>query len=213
MTFFTSYSALGRRLVSIMAACFLLMSSPPTFNISQRNVIHESGWASVLFAQGRDSDGPQFCSALKRLVEASEGDFRAIRRQVTHSRDSEDWISAITLPGAQSCEGSTELDNSIPPNVTCELRDSPREDALDEVYVRLVRELKTCLPKEWEATETRGGKAARLFTPIKRTTLEKKGNGYGPDGPSVDVSITLHHRPTRSPYYSLDVDVNAKDRE
>ena len=109
---------------------------------------------------------PDFCPALRALVDAAPGGFRAARRGGERS-----WKASRRLPGASEC---LILDH-VPPACVCTLYAGDVEEKTDGAYDRAVSGVKDCLPAGWKTTEKIDG----VHT---RTT-----SAAGGAGPSIRV--------------------------
>jgi hypothetical protein len=100
--------------------------------------------------------GPEFCPALRALVDAAGSGFVALRGAPEVGADNA-WAGTRKLPGASECTtfGGT------PPAYVCTLYLGDVEEKADGAYDRAVAGTKDCLAAGWKATEKVDGVHAR----------------------------------------------------
>ena len=102
---------------------------------------------------------PQFCPALRALVDAAGRDFSSLRGRARPGREHV-WDGTKLLPGASECS----VYGGQPAAYTCMLYAGDDEDNADSTYDRAVIGVKDCLPAGWTATERVDGTHARTTT-------------------------------------------------
>jgi hypothetical protein len=152
-----------------------------------------------------------FCQSVHRLIQASYTDFNGIKRNIVrHSDGATDWVPSVTIAGTSDCQGQS--DPEISSTISCTGATSQFQDELEPVYQNAVRQLRSCLDQNFVYSETHGGKATRLSTPIKEATFEVKAKDDGPDGPAVRIVFDQFHG-THTTEYEIEIWVDAKGKE
>jgi len=102
---------------------------------------------------------PQFCPALRALVDAAKADFAALRGKARAGSEHV-WAGTKRLPGASECS----VYGGHPSAYSCMLYAGDVEDNADATYDRAAAALRDCLPAGWTATERVDGTHARTTT-------------------------------------------------
>lgn len=178
-----------------------------------RNLFISTGWLVVcLFSstpQNRPT-GQEFCESVRALLLASNDNFRGIRRNVVkHGDGASEWVPTIIVAGTSNCSGQS--DPLAGSSVSCTGAASQSLDDLEPVYQNAVRQLRSCLDQSFVFSETQGGKATRLATPIKEATFEIKSKDEGPDGPGVRIVLQQWHSARRT-QYEIEIWIDAKGK-
>jgi hypothetical protein len=113
---------------------------------------------------------PQFCPALRALVDAAKTDFKALRGRARPGGEHV-WDGTKRLPGSIECS----VYGGQPSAYVCMLYAGDVEENADGRYDRAVSALKDCLPAGWTMTE-------KIEGTHTRTT-----SASGADGPRVRV--------------------------
>jgi hypothetical protein len=113
---------------------------------------------------------PEFCPALRALVDAAGKDFVAVRGRARPGGEHV-WDGTKRLPGASECT----VYGGQPAAYSCMLYAGDAEDNADATYDRAVSALKDCLPAGWKSSEQVSGTHARTTT------------ARGAEGPQVRV--------------------------
>ena len=99
---------------------------------------------------------PDFCPALRALVDAAPGGFSALRGAARRSGEHM-WEGSRRVPGASDCV----IFGDTPPAYVCTLYAGDVEENADGAYDRAVSGVKDCLPAGWTTTENADGAHSR----------------------------------------------------
>lgn len=102
---------------------------------------------------------PEFCPALRALVDAAGSGFASLRGPARAGAENT-WLGTKRLPGAGECL----LFGGTPPAYVCTLYAGDVEENADGAYDRAASGLKDCLPAGWKTTEKVDGVHARTTT-------------------------------------------------
>ena len=91
---------------------------------------------------------PEFCPALRALVDAAGSGFASLRGKARASGEHV-WGGSKRLPGASECS----VFGGTPPTYVCALYTGDVEENADGAYDRAVSGVKDCLGAGWKATE------------------------------------------------------------
>jgi hypothetical protein len=167
-------------------------------------------WLFPTTPQNRPS-GQAFCESVRALLQASYSNFNGIKRNVVrHSDGATDWVPSIIVAGTSECEGQSDPIASS--SVSCTGAVSQSLDDLEPIYQSAVRQLRSCLDQSFVFSESQGGKATRLATPIKESSFEVKSKDEGPDGPGVRIVLQQWHSSRRTDY-EIEIWIDAKGKD
>lgn len=102
---------------------------------------------------------PDFCPALRTLVDAAAGAFVSLRGKVRAGGENV-WEGTRQLPGGSECA----VFGGTPAAYVCTLYAGDVEDNADGAYDRAVSGVKICLSGDWKTTEKVDGVHARTTT-------------------------------------------------
>jgi len=123
---------------------------------------------------------PDFCPALRALLDAAPGGFTPLRGAARQGGEHL-WNASGPLPGASECV----ILGGVPPACVCTLYAGDVEGNADRAYDRAVSGVKDCVPAGWKTTEevdgvhTRTTFAAGAAGPsIRVVSRDASGDGY-----------------------------------